>query len=150
MAVCARQNSACGLRLDCMSWCAIDPTAAAMCPAELDAYYACLEALPDEAFCLFEGCQTTSDALEACLNGTPVDAGTGVCNRDPGVCTLPGTADDCRNGAVCERPCPSCDYACEVACSTDADCAGFCSGGAPLACNTPLPGSTGRFCGPSS
>lgn len=61
----------------------------------------------------------------------------GSCNSGPGLCTDPVSGNHCRNGAVCEQPCATCDYGCYKDCSSDADCAGFCaSDGSPLKCTS--------------
>jgi len=80
--------------------------------------------------------------------GNSVPNGTPACNDGPGTCTYPGTADNCRNGAVCQRPCATCDYGCYVNCSTNDDCARNCSSdGTPETCGTLLGPGTFQACG---
>jgi hypothetical protein len=83
-------------------------------------------------------------------SGSGGSPNTGVaCNSGPGTCTFPGgTADHCRNGAACQRPCATCNYACLVNCTKDSQCAGFCSSGivAPLTCTLYAP-TGASYCG---
>jgi len=75
--------------------------------------------------------------------------GMTTCNDGPGTCTFPKTGDHCRNGAACQRPSATSDYACLVSCKTDADCAGFCTGGSsptPLHCDNGTAGQSFPFC----
>lgn len=80
----------------------------------------------------FGGCSSSNAGSSP--NGGPSGGG---CNSGPGTCTNPTSANNCRNGAVCERVCATCDYACWVECSTNSQCAGSCdSAGNPLTCST--------------
>lgn len=82
---------------------------------------------------------TLAIALVACGDpmGSANSGGTGTCNSGPGTCTNPTTGNNCRNGAVCERTCATCDYGCYKNCSTDEECTGSCdSSGNPLMCSS--------------
>jgi hypothetical protein len=62
------------------------------------------------------------------------------------LCTNSTSNNNCRNGAVCERACTTCDYECLVSCSNDAQCAGFCnSDGSQTTCDLFTTGAS--FCG---
>jgi hypothetical protein len=71
----------------------------------------------------------------ASTGGSSSGSGTS-CNSGPGTCTNPVSNNNCRNGAVCERACATCDYECLVSCTDDGPCAGFCnSDGTPTTCD---------------
>jgi hypothetical protein len=95
--------------------------------------------------CSSRPCDTGYSPVQSCSAGGG-GSSSGACNSGPGTCTNPTSANSCRNGAVCERPCETCDYQCLVSCSNDAECAGFCnSDGTPTKCMMFTTGAS--YCG---
>lgn len=101
-------------------------------------------------------CASGKVTVSSCSNpqatGSGGSGGNGGnrCSEGPGTCTNPISANNCRCGTSCDKPCNTCDYRCEFYCNSDADCAGlYASGGVtPLKCSQPTTVATYKACYP--